>query len=593
MKNDDLMSSVRFVYGESSAAEIVIQIEELLASWKGRLEDGRTGKAGRLSQRGGKAGPGAEAGTMPVDEGDAIMICYGDSIGETGRNPLGTLADFARRYLDGVVSGIHILPFSPYSSDDGFSVIDYRQVNPELGDWDDVMSIGRGFRLMADLVLNHCSRENPWFGGFCDGDERFRDYFIAVEEGVDLSAVFRPRALPLLHPFVVKGERRMIWTTFSEDQVDLNFANPRVLLEFLDILLGYVWHGVGMIRLDAIGFLWKELGTACIHHPKTHEVVKLFRKVLSRVAPEVIMITETNVPHRDNVAYFGNGHDEAHMVYQFPLPPLTLDAFMREDAGILTGWARGLDATGRGHCFFNFLASHDGIGMLPTYGILSDVQREAMVEKVKARGGLVSYKDTGKGTIPYELNISYLDAVAEGDLPVEERSRKFLCSQAVMLVLAGVPGIYVHSLLGSRNWLEGVRRTGMNRSINREKLSLSELEAELADGSSLRGRVFSGYRRMLNVRAAHAAFHPAAAQLVIELGGGVFAVMRGDEGTGRVFCLQSVSSSAQSVDLHGVAEGSLGDVDGEWQNLLDSRGVCVENGSLLMEPWEVLWLVRI
>ncbi len=529
--------------------------------------------------------PGAPGGGIPADEGDAVMITYGDNVQSPGEVPLDTLKKFADEKLNGVVSGIHILPFSPYSSDDGFSVMDYRQVNPDWGDWPQISAIASSFRLMADLVLNHCSAKGTWFKKFLEGDKKYSGYFITVEPGTDLSAVFRPRALPLLHEFDVAGEKKLVWTTFSRDQVDVNFANPDVFLEFVDILLDYVKKGIRIIRLDAIGFLWKEIGTTCMHHPKTHEMVKLFRLILAEVAPGVILITETNVPHKENISYFGDGTDEAHMVYQFTLPPLTLDAFIRGDASKLTAWASTLPAPNPDYTFFNFLASHDGVGVLPSRGYLDESELEGLVAAVKARGGLVSYKSTPEGDIPYELNISYRDAVAEETLPVDRRAAKFLSSQAVMLCMAGVPGIYIHSLLGSGNWKDGVGITGVNRTINREKLSYDDLIAELDDSSGLRHRIFTGYAKMLKARSGHSAFHPAAAQKILDLGPLLFALIRTSSEGRSVLCLQSVSGEPQLVDIPGdfSAADSLRD-------LIGGNRITVKDGRIELDPWSVLWL---
>lgn len=567
--DDRIKSKLEFIYGRDIGLETADNLNKIVEKWRKVLPEIH----------------GAADGGVPAGKGDAIMITYGDNIQSPDETHLATLKDFADKRLSGVVSGIHILPFSPYSSDDGFSVMDYRQVNPDWGTWDDISAIGRNFRLMADLVLNHCSAKGTWFKQFLEGVPKYSDYFITVDPDTDLSAVFRPRALPLLHEFDVNGEKKLVWTTFSEDQVDVNFANPDVFLEFIDVLLDYINKGVRVIRLDAIGFLWKEIGTNCMHHPKTHEVVKLFRLVLAETAPGVILITETNVPHIDNISYFGDGTDEAHMVYQFTLPPLTLDAFIRGDASNLTAWARTLPEPNPDFTFFNFLASHDGVGVLPSRGYLNDEELEGLINAVKDRGGLVSYKSTPDGDIPYELNISYRDAIAERSLTNTMRAVKFLSSQAVMLSMAGMPGIYIHSLLGSGNWKEGVEFTGINRTINREKLSVSQLIAELDDPDSLRHMIFSGYSKLLKARASHDAFHPTAGQKILDMGSKLFALERTAVDGRSVLCLQSVSGDRQSVNLPGQFKGvdSLG-------NLISGNSMPVHGGSVTLGPWEVLWL---
>ncbi|MGZ9236083.1 MAG: alpha-amylase family glycosyl hydrolase, partial [Anaerolineales bacterium] len=353
------------------------------------------------------------AGDGILSERDSILITYADQISEPNTSPLQTLTHFCERHLPGSVSSIHLLPFFPYSSDDGFSVIDYQSVNPAFGSWDDISALSRNFRLMFDAVINHASVQHEWFRAFLRDDPQYRDYFIVVEGNPNLSQVVRPRALPLLTEFDTPSGSRQVWTTFSADQVDLNFQNPHVLLEIIDTLLFYVAQGAQLIRLDAIAYLWKEIGTSCIHLPQTHRIIRLFRSVLDAVAPQVLLVTETNVPHSDNISYFGNGHDEAQMVYNFALPPLLLHTFYAGNSQVLSKWAAGLALPSSRTTFFNFLASHDGIGVNPARGILADHEIDRMIERTVEHGGLVSYKNSPSGTqIPYELNINYFDALS-------------------------------------------------------------------------------------------------------------------------------------------------------------------------------------
>ena len=371
-----------------------------------------------------------------LDQRDAILITYGDQVRESGVAPLRSLSKFLTSLQDDLISSIHILPFYPYSSDDGFSVINYRQVDPDLGDWKDIARLGNRYRLMFDAVINHISRESEWFQAYLRGNESYAGYFISIEPGTDLSSVTRPRTVPLLTPVETARGQKHVWTTFSPDQIDLNYANPDVLLEILDLLLFYIGHGAEFIRLDAIAYLWKEIGTSCIHLPQTHHVVKLFRAVLDATAPEVMLITETNVPHDENISYFGdplpNGEktDEAQLVYNFTLPPLTLHTFHTGNAETLTRWASTLELPSSGTTFFNFLASHDGIGVTPVRGWLSDDDLKSMLERVQALGGYVSYKNNPDGTqSPYEMNINYLDALGDPEKPLTDPAviaRRFL-----------------------------------------------------------------------------------------------------------------------------------------------------------------------
>jgi sucrose phosphorylase len=538
------------------------------------------------------AHPQLQARTPPgerLTERDAILITYGDQVSEPDKPPLETLAEVLATYAGDIISGVHILPFFPYSSDDGFSVIDYTAVNPAWGDWSDVEQIGDRFRLMFDAVINHISRRSEWFQGFLAGDPDYDDFFITVEEDTDLSDVVRPRAKPLLTRVETAAGEQLVWTTFSPDQIDLNFANPEVLLRIMDVLLCYVDHGAEIIRLDAIAYLWKQIGTRCIHLEQVHRIVQLFRAVFDLVAPNVMIITETNVPHQENISYFGDGANEAQLVYQFSLPPLVLHALARGDASYLTEWAAGLagDLPSKQTTFYNFLASHDGVGVRPVEGILPAEEVQWLAERAQAHGGHVSYKTNADGSkSPYELNISYFDALSDpqGGEPLDVQVRRFMVSQAIMLALQGVPAIYVHSLFGSRNYPEGVEETGRYRSINREKLRRADLEAALADSDSVRARVYAAYRHLLAVRREHPAFHPVGAQRVLDLGPALFALTRtAPDERETLLCLHNVTGEAQTVALSpDVAAVSLRDIlNGE-----------VYNGeALTLAPYQILWLL--
>ncbi|MFD2612438.1 sugar phosphorylase [Paenibacillus gansuensis] len=512
-----------------------------------------------------------------ITESDVMLITYGDSIQEKGVKPLRTLHDFLGKYAKDTLSAVHLLPFFPYTSDDGFSVVDYREIDPALGDWQDVKSMSEDFDLMFDAVINHISKSSEWFQGYLKGDAKYRNYFTEADPSEDYSMVTRPRALPLLTAFDTSRGVKHIWTTFSEDQIDLNFKNPDVLLEILDILINYSLNGARFIRLDAIGFMWKELGTTCMHLPQTHALIKLIREVLELAAPGTILITETNVPHEHNISYFGNGHDEAQMVYQFPLPPLTLYSFYAKNARKLMEWADILEPTTEHTSFFNFLASHDGIGMRPTEGILTAEEKQSMVDRVLAHGGRVSYRDNGDGTrSPYELNINYQDALTHPEDSDERRVQRFLAAHAILLSLAGVPGIYIHSLVGSRNDYMGVEQSGINRRINREKLDKETLYHELEHNNN-RKEVFNGLSRLTRIRREQSAFSPQAGQEVQFLDDRIFSIRRFNTATMEEI-LVLVNVSDERVTLHSLEQGT---------DIISNRTV---GRTLVIEPYETYWI---
>jgi sucrose phosphorylase len=567
----DLYSHLTFLYGTDAAPQLLARVQKIIADYRHRIpvRDGS------------------------ITEQDSILITYGDQVQTPGEKPLQTLSMFCKQYLTDVVRGIHILPFYPWTSDDGFSVVDYRKVDPALGDWEDVSSMQSHFRLMFDGVINHISSQSEWFKAFLKDDSKYREYFVVIDGSPDLSQVVRPRALPLLTSFsTLSGEKR-VWTTFSDDQIDLNFQNPEVLLEILDILLMYVERGAMFIRLDAIAYLWKEIGTSCIHLPQTHRAIQFLRAALNDVAPHVHLITETNVPHVDNISYFGDGTNEAQLVYNFALPPLTLHTFHTGNAQALSNWAKNLTLHSNKTTFFNFLASHDGVGLNPARGILSNDEVDALVEKTLEHGGLVSYKHNSDGTqSPYEMNINYFDALSDPQALLKPPSSaaevgesldlqidRFMAAQAIMLSLVGVPGIYFHSLFGSRGWLEGVRQTGRNRTINREKCDLQSLQRELADLQSLRGRVFAHYRELLSARSSSAAFHPHGKQKILDVHPSVFALERiSPDETSRVLCLHNVSSKEVAFSTKYESGTDL------------LTGQPLESAKITLNPYQISWM---
>lgn len=450
-------------------------------------------------------------------EKDVVLITYADQVSRDGQSALQTLNEFLTG--EGVsqsINTVHLLPFYPYSSDDGFSVIDYYDLAPGVGSWEDVSRLNESVYLMFDLVLNHCSQHSAWFKGFLQGDPQYQNYFHVFspeqaessELQEQLSQVTRPRSLPLLSEYETANGPKWVWTTFSDDQVDLNFSHTDVLLEFIKILLFYIESGGRIIRMDAVAFLWKKIGTSCIHLQKTHEVIKLFRDILEYAAPEVILLTETNVPHKENVSYFGEGY-EAHMVYQFSLPPLILDAFAHEDPAPLRKWLTDLEPSPSGTTFFNFGASHDGIGVRPLEGLLDPARFDSLIGKVKERGGLVSTRRQPDGTdTPYELNISYLNAIVGDDsLDAETQVRKFMASQSIILAMPGIPGIYFHSLVGTPNDHDGVNASGIPRRINRRKYELDEL-TDCIHNNPVQQGIFASYLKLIQIRTLSSAFHP-------------------------------------------------------------------------------------
>ncbi|EAG1286906.1 alpha-amylase [Listeria monocytogenes] len=463
-----------------------------------------------------------------ISEKNVYLIAYGDSIFEKNKHPLQTLNEFLQEYAQDVITDVHLLPIFPSTSDDGFSVTDYKQIDEQLGDWDDVQKMSENFRVMLDFVANHMSKSSDWFKRFSDNEAPYNQFFIEKDSQFDYKNVTRPRTSPLFHKYENGKE---LWTTFSEDQLDLNVRNIDCLVALTDVLLFYASKQATSIRLDAIGFLWKTSGTTCMHLPETHEIISLWRLLIDELYPNLQIITETNVPHEENISYFGDGENEANMVYQFPLPPLVLHTFTCHDTTKLSKWAKSISQVSDTATYFNFLASHDGIGMRPATGILSDEEINSLVQKAVQNGGQVSYKDNADGTQSvYELNINYGEALQNpGEDTTEELvTKKIIAAHSILLTLQGVPAIYYHSLLGSKNDLVGYEESGINRRINREKLEKNQLVHELKT-DTYRKTIFTSLKKLVQIRRNHTAFSPFATQEILDLGPDVFAIKRESE----------------------------------------------------------------
>jgi len=519
-----------------------------------------------------------------LSEKDVILITYGDQIFHEGETALATLNRFLNEYVQDCINSVHILPFYPYSSDDGFSIVDYKAVCPLKGSWRDIKALSENHRLMFDGVINHMSQLSIWFEKFLANDPEYYNFFTELDPSIDLSEVVRPRTTPLLSEYTDNdGNIRNVWTTFSNDQVDLNYANYKVLLRVLDVLLFYVEQGASLLRLDAIAFIWKEIGTSCVHLPQTHELIQLMREVVHAVAPEVIIITETNVPHDENISYFGKGDDEAQMVYNFALPPLLAFSILAGDTTKLTRWADSLELPSDKVCFFNFTASHDGVGVRAVSEILDDTELGFLVQACESHGGLVSYRSVGdEEKSPYELNCSYIDILTAPDADCNLRLKRMILSQAVVLAMPGVPGVYFHSLVGSQSYHEAVRKTRRNRTINREKLNFDNIKEELAEEGTLRNNLFKRYKQLISIRINEPCFDPFSKFEFLSLGKEIFAVKHyAKEEDEYLIALHNFANRDIEVDLTPY-------IDGESIDIISHQ--YIKEGTLKMQPYEIMWL---
>ncbi|MCB2227249.1 MAG: alpha-glucosidase C-terminal domain-containing protein [Desulfarculaceae bacterium] len=580
---EHFLSLLGFLYGPDTAAKLLPQLERVI-----QVHHAYKPEALRALE------PGRLARPM-FSQGDMILITYGDMITGGDGTPLATLAAAADKYME-APDILHILPFFPYSSDRGFSVVDFKEVDPRLGSWDDIHRLAGRYRLMFDGVLNHLSARSRVFQDFLAGRPDVQKFFISYDSPDELtpdqrSKIFRPRVSDILTPFTTINGTRWVWTTFSADQIDLNYRHPPVLLEVVDALLFYIRQGADLLRLDAVTYIWAEPGTECVHLPQTHAIVKLLRAVVELAAPGVALITETNVPHADNVSYFGNGSDEAHMVYNFALPPLVLHAIYRGDASYLAAWAADLEPPSDDAYFFNILDTHDGIGLMGVKEILPPEELEFIEESAKANGALISYKTVeGRGEEPYEINSTWWSALNGPDGDMERNVERYVASRAVPLSLKGVPGVYLHGAVGSENDMTTYERTHHKRDVNRATVDLRRLEREWDHPGTKINLLGRRMRHLRLLRVAQPAFHPQGRQQVLAAPRPVLALLRTSP-DGAEHLLALINLSGQAVHLELPLPKEVAGVE-RWRDLVGGDEVATLGGKLELElrPYRVAWL---
>jgi sucrose phosphorylase len=521
---------------------------------------------------------------------DVIMITYGDSLITADDKPLVTLQHFMDSYLGKSVNSVHILPFFPYSSDDGFSVIDYSSVNESLGEWKDIQKIANNRRLMSDLVINHCSSRSAWFENFIKGEGVGHDFFYTTSPDDDLSEVVRPRTSDLLRETETGKGKQYVWCTFSHDQVDFDFRNPEVLKSFVAIIRLYLDMGVKIFRFDAVAFLWKKLNSSSINLPETHEVVRLLRTLIEHTVTDAIIITETNIPNTQNLTYFGNAN-EAHAIYNFSLPPLLINTLLTGSCLYLKRWLMSMPPSQNGTTYFNFIASHDGIGLRPAEGLLNDDELASLVQTMQAFGGKVSWRNSESGEQKaYEINIALYDALQGTTKGKDELGlQRFTCAHAIMFSLEGIPGVYIHSLLGTHNDYEKVENTQQNRSINRHRWDYHELQQHLSDDNNHHSIVLASLKELLDIRIKQPAFHPNATQFILHLGLQLFGFWRQSQDRKQsIFCISNITDGEIELSIHDL---NLVMTD-NWFELISGVELDMHQETINLLPYQTIWLTN-
>ena len=521
-------------------------------------------------------------------EKDTILISYPNSIVENKRKPLSTLKKFLDKHCMNMISIIHILPFFPSSSDQGFSVKDYYSVDKNFGSWDDIKRISQKFSVMGDVVLNHGSSKSKWFENFLNGSGPGSKYFLTADKNLDLSTVTRPRTSDLLSKVDTANGEKYVWCTFSEDQVDYDFENFEVLKEFISIITFYLENGISVFRFDAVAFLWKKIGTGCVNLPETHEIVRLFRTILDYLAPSAILVTETNTPARENVTYFGNAN-EAHWIYNFSLPPILIYTVLKGDSSYLEKLTMSLPPAQLGASYLNFVASHDGIGLRPIEGMMSKREINKLINKMKNNGGEISYRiNKDNKESPYEINISLFDAMQETLNGNEDfHFDRFLCIHIIMLSLEGVPAFYIHSLFGTKNDQNLYSKTNKKRDLNRHVFEIDNLKRIIDDENNHGSFIFYKLKNLIAIRKKQTAFHPNAVQFTLHLGKNFYGVWRQSlDKSQSIFCITNVTDENREFSLMDI---NLIGFD-QWRDLISNKTLSDIHSKITLKPYQTIWV---
>ena len=521
-----------------------------------------------------------------ISEKTSLVISYGDNIYSSQSSSMKIFQKFFQKNLEKLFDTIHFLPFYPSSSDSGFAVKDHYQIDKKIGNWSDLKKISKSKKIMADVVINHASARGLWFKNFLKRKKPGKDYFLTVNSKFNTSKVVRPRDHKLLKKIKIFEKNDYLWRTFSPDQIDLNFKNPSVLLRFIKIIIHLINNGVTIFRLDAIAYLWKQNGTKCINLSQTHEIIKLLRVVTSLLNVQTLIITETNLPEKENLSYFGK-NNEANWVYNFSLPPLLIHAFLFENSSYLNQWSRKLPSTKHGNCYLNFIASHDGIGIRPTEGLLNEKTLGSFLKRLKKNGSKFSYRKVqNKSKKVYEANITVFDALRKSDFDPKGLFflERYISAHAIMVSFEGIPAVYFNSLFGKSNDEAKYIITGNNRDVNRYKWNFNNITTKLRDKKSKQSIFYRNIGALLEIKRKQKAFHPNASRFNINLGSKIFCFKRiSKDKKQSIICMTNLSSKIQNPNFKKI---------GSYRDLLNSNLKFREGNSLILKPFQTVWLTN-
>jgi glycosidase len=525
-QKNSILRKLSFVYG-SEAEELFLEIVQLLDSF--------------LEQQ-----PKAPDQSIPnvlhipkFSHKDIILNSYPDSIISESTSPLAALRKFGEEFLSNTINGIHILPFYPWDTDRGFSVLDYYEVDPRNGSWQDIRAIASTFdSLMIDVVINHASIDNSIVQQALLKQD-YHNYVLTFDDQNkpshdELVKITRARPSPVLTRYALvkdsfdndkatlvhpeeKGQG-WVWTTFSRSntpdgnidtrQVDFNFKNSKVFIEFLKIILEYISHGARWIRLDAIGYLWKEIGTNCLHRPQTHVITQLYSEILALLESfSIVLIAEVNEPQEKALQYLGLTEEpESDMIYLFTHFPLAVHAILSGTAKYYMNWLPSL-IPAIGKLFVTVLGTHDGMGQKPIGDWLPSSEKEFLqTTLVNKHGALPNFAHLSGGQkIIYELCSTPWSFINPKNSKHDRKIaiRRYSAVFTLGLMIKGVPSIYINGLLGIPNSEETLDE---NRTVNRQRLNESELLNILRDEANINSQILTELLRITEIRQNEPSF---------------------------------------------------------------------------------------
>ena len=523
------------------------------------------------------------------DESFAVLITYADGVYKKGETTLVTLRELLSKYFGSLSKVVHILPFLKSTSDGGFAVSSHKSLEEKFGSWEDLKSISNKHYLMADLVLNHVSSSHPWVQQFIKCQEPGLSNVFSPSQDLDWKNVIRPRSSSLFSQINTEDGQKQVWTTFGPDQIDLNWLNPKMTIEFLNLIITYLSNGIKWLRLDAVGFIWKEPGTTCLHLPKAHSIVKILRILLNDLLKDGVLITETNVPQKENLSYL-LPEDEADMAYNFPLPPLLLEAIISSRADILNSWICDWPELPKTTTLFNFTASHDGVGLRALEGLMNEQRIKDLLINCEKRGGLVSHRRLSNGEDkPYELNISWWSAMED---PGRDSNRfqyeRFLLTQLLVMSLKGVPAFYLPALLASENDIKSFSMTGQRRDLNREKFKSEKLAAVFNNPESNANKNLKYLRNAMDVRSNLPQFHPQSKMECLSKSRADIVVIKRGIGSNAVFTIHNMTENKINYRFIDYEFTKLFNNDLKMQDYLTSNKY--NSNNIELDPFQVIWL---